>query len=272
VHSGYKSSHPFLWSETIQITLDILHALAPEAIGYSEQGTCECKTSHSPAPLSAENALLDHECKRRVLEDEATEREASRGRLAFRRRVARAASALVSSALGLNNLQPSRAAVRRFEWYADGAGEFLRFVELGCYAPRCRVPSAADAFVRNLAAGRKLQHVVEVADRSGGLLRSSGWAGLSVPSLRAAVVPTCSSCRAGPEHAGLRSRPNPARLTGRADPNPLLIVPGRAWTGPKSCRVTGQTGGPYCLDIYRFHEARPGQCAPYACTFCCPPL
>ncbi|ONM28087.1 uncharacterized protein [Zea mays] len=110
------------------------------------------------------DAML-HECKRRVLEDEATEREASRGRLAFPRRAARAARALVSSALGLNNLQPSRAAVRRFEWYADGAGEFLRFVELGCCAPRCRVPSAADAFVRNLAAGRKLQHVVELGDR-----------------------------------------------------------------------------------------------------------
>jgi hypothetical protein len=55
--------------------------------------------------------------------------------------------------------------VRRFEWYADDAGEFLRFVELGCCASRCRVPSVADAFIRNLAAGRKLQHMVELADR-----------------------------------------------------------------------------------------------------------
>ena len=115
-------------------------------------------------PTVTAGVVVNHECKRRVLEDEATEREASRSRLAFPRRAARAVRALVSSALGLNNLQPSRAAVRRFEWYADGAGEFLRFVELGCYAPRCRVPSAADAFVRNLAAGRKLQHVVELAD------------------------------------------------------------------------------------------------------------
>ena len=28
-------------------------------------------------------------------------------------------------------------------------------------------------------------------------------------------------------------------------------VPGRVWTGLNSCRATGQTGGPHCLDIYR---------------------
>jgi hypothetical protein len=27
-------------------------------------------------------------------------------------------------------------------------------------------------------------------------------------------------------------------------------VPGRVWTGLNSCRATGQTGGPHCLDIY----------------------
>jgi hypothetical protein len=157
-----------------------------------------------------------HEYKRRVLEDEATEREASRSRLAFPRRATRAARALVSSALGLNNLQPSRTVVWRFEWYADGVGEFLRFVELGCCASRCRVPSAADAFIRNLAAGRKLHHVVKLADRctffllwlpffisdspaeEHGVFDCFVWAGLSMAGLRAAVVLACSLCRARP--------------------------------------------------------------------------
>jgi hypothetical protein len=64
-NQAIHSQFAILWSETIQIALDILHALAPEAIVYSEQGTCECKTSHSPAPLSAENALLPHGLRRR---------------------------------------------------------------------------------------------------------------------------------------------------------------------------------------------------------------
>jgi hypothetical protein len=41
---------------------------------------------------------------------------------------------------------------------------------------------------------------------------------------------------------------------GRADPNPLPTVSGRAWTGLESCRVMGQTGGPHCFDIYNAHH------------------
>jgi hypothetical protein len=33
-------------------------------------------------------------------------------------------------------------------------------------------------------------------------------------------------------------------------------VPGLVWTGLNSCRATGQTGGPHCLDIYRYQYTR----------------
>lgn len=74
-------------------------------------------------------------CKRRalpLLEDEEAEKEATRS--SFARRVARTASSFVSS-LRLQSLRrPNRdeldsSAARRFEWFADGAGEFVRLVE-----------------------------------------------------------------------------------------------------------------------------------------------
>ena len=46
---------------------------------------------------------------------------------------------------------------QRFEWYAYGASEFLRFIELGG-TPRCHMPF--DSLVKNLYAGKVLHHKI----------------------------------------------------------------------------------------------------------------
>jgi hypothetical protein len=75
-------------------------------------------------------------------------------------RVARTAKSFVSSILGYgggdedNELGGgSAAAVRRFEWFADGASEFLRYVELGGSLRR-RLTPLDSILVRHLLAGR----------------------------------------------------------------------------------------------------------------------
>ncbi|CAN6361273.1 unnamed protein product [Urochloa humidicola] len=83
-----------------------------------------------------------HECGdtlRTVAEDEAREQEAMRQRRSssFPRRLAHAAKNSIFDAAALfgrgcgDSGHAAAAAVRRFEWLADGAGEFVRFVELG---------------------------------------------------------------------------------------------------------------------------------------------
>jgi hypothetical protein len=55
--------------------------------------------------------------------------------------------------------------------------------------------------------------------------------------------------RAGPDQS--------TRATVSAHTRPAKqAVPGRVWTGLNSCRATGQTGDPHCLDIYR-HRYEP---------------
>ena len=51
----------------------------------------------------------------------------------------------------------SRFIAQRFEWYEDGASEFLRFIELGG-TPHCHMPF--DSLAKNLFAGKVLHHKI----------------------------------------------------------------------------------------------------------------
>lgn len=83
-------------------------------------------------------------CKRRalpLLEDEEAEKEATRS--SFARRVASAAYSELIRVLPPTSVfrRPNRdeldsSAARGFEWFADGAGEFVRLAELGGGTPR----------------------------------------------------------------------------------------------------------------------------------------
>jgi len=101
-----------------------------------------------------------HKCKNRILEEEKMEQEVSSS--AFPKRIAHATKSFISSTFGIND-QLSRSIVRRFEWYADGASDFLRFIELGC-TPHCHMPF--NPFVKNLFTGKKLQHIIDLGNQS----------------------------------------------------------------------------------------------------------
>uniref|UniRef100_K3ZSR7 Rx N-terminal domain-containing protein n=1 Tax=Setaria italica TaxID=4555 RepID=K3ZSR7_SETIT len=101
-----------------------------------------------------------HRCKNRILEEEQIEQEVRNS--AFPKRIAHATRSLISSAFGHDN-QLRTSIVRRFEWYADGAGDFLRFIELGC-TPHCHMPF--NPFIKNFFAGKKLQHKIDQGNGS----------------------------------------------------------------------------------------------------------
>jgi len=61
----------------------------------------------------------------------------------------------VSSIINCDNKRLRRSTVQRFEWFADGAREFLRFVELGG-TPRRQI--SFYSLVNNLFAGKELHH------------------------------------------------------------------------------------------------------------------
>ena len=56
-----------------------------------------------------------------------------------------------------NKNELSKSMVQRFEWFADGASEFLRYVEDGG-TPHCHTPFKS--LIRNLLAGMELQHKI----------------------------------------------------------------------------------------------------------------
>ncbi|XP_066358352.1 uncharacterized protein [Miscanthus floridulus] len=94
------------------------------------------------------------ECKQRAVEDEAREQELRSS--SFPRRLAHATKSLLAGLFNRDGSNhASRAAVRRFEWLADGAGEFLRFVELGG-TPRRYVH--VDPLIGHLLAGQELRY------------------------------------------------------------------------------------------------------------------
>ncbi|KAF8713961.1 hypothetical protein HU200_027948 [Digitaria exilis] len=101
-------------------------------------------------------------CKHRIIEDEQIEQEVRNS--AFPKRIAHATKSFISSAFGHNN-QLSRSVVRRFEWYADGACDFLRFIELGC-TPHCHMSFNLNSFIRNLFAGKELQYKIDQGNES----------------------------------------------------------------------------------------------------------
>ncbi|KAG2639617.1 hypothetical protein PVAP13_2KG020200 [Panicum virgatum] len=81
-----------------------------------------------------------HKCKQRILEDEQMEQRVRNS--SFPKRIVHATKL-------------RRSTVQRFEWFADGASEFLRFVELGG-TPRRHI--SFYSLVNNLFAGKELHH------------------------------------------------------------------------------------------------------------------
>ncbi|XP_025826721.1 uncharacterized protein LOC112902040 isoform X2 [Panicum hallii] len=96
-----------------------------------------------------------HKCKQRILEDQQMKREVKNSSLP--NRIVHATKSFVFSVLNRNNNELIRSTAQRFEWYADGASEFLRFIEFGG-TPRCHMPF--DSFIKNLFAGKELHHKI----------------------------------------------------------------------------------------------------------------
>ncbi|KAL6647745.1 hypothetical protein ACP70R_015182 [Stipagrostis hirtigluma subsp. patula] len=96
-----------------------------------------------------------HKCRQRVLEDEKMEQEVSNSSLG--KQIAHATKSLIFSAFSCNDNVLSTSIVRRFEWYADGASEFLRFIEHGG-TPRYHMPS--DSLIKHLFSGKAVQHKI----------------------------------------------------------------------------------------------------------------
>ena len=78
----------------------------------------------------------------------------------FPTRVAHATKSCISSAFGGKN-ELSGSIVQRFEWYVDGASDFLRFTELGG-TPRHIMPF--NPLIRNLFTGKNLQHKISLGN------------------------------------------------------------------------------------------------------------
>ncbi|CAL5077145.1 unnamed protein product [Urochloa decumbens] len=95
-----------------------------------------------------------HKCKKRVLEDEQLEHEVRKYSLPDR--IVHATKSFIFSIFNFDNERLSRS-VKRFEWYADGASEFLRFIEHGG-TPCHQMPFPS--LVRNLFAGKQLDYKI----------------------------------------------------------------------------------------------------------------
>ena len=98
---------------------------------------------------------IRHRFQQRALEEEEIRQEVSQS--SFPKRIAHAAKSFTSYCTGLiSNDESSNnsAIIRRFERFADGASEFLRFIELGG-TPYRYMPF--DSLVRHLSAGEELK-------------------------------------------------------------------------------------------------------------------
>jgi len=101
-----------------------------------------------------------HKCKQRILDDEEIEKRVRNS--PFPVRIAHTTKSFVFSIFSPNKDESNISVVRRFEWFADGASEFLRLVELGG-TPYCHMPF--DTLIRHLLTGKKLQHRIIRANK-----------------------------------------------------------------------------------------------------------
>lgn len=98
-----------------------------------------------------------HRCKRHVQEEEEVEEGVRSSSLP--NRIAHHVKSFVSSIFSNNNSgsrELSMSNVRRFEWFAEGTGEFLRLVELGGGTPRQVM--FFDPLVTHLFAGKMIRY------------------------------------------------------------------------------------------------------------------
>jgi hypothetical protein len=94
-----------------------------------------------------------HKCKHRILVEEQMEQEVTNS--AFAKRLAHATKSFILSVFGCNDTALCSSVVQRFEWFADGASKFMRFVEFG----GTRYPQMTfNSLVKHLFAGKKLRH------------------------------------------------------------------------------------------------------------------
>jgi hypothetical protein len=94
-------------------------------------------------------------CRQRILEEEQIEEEVRNS--TFPKRLAHATTSFILSAFSSNKNELSRSIVRRFEWFADGASEFLRFIEFGG-TPRGQM--SVNSMIKHLFAGNILHHKI----------------------------------------------------------------------------------------------------------------
>jgi hypothetical protein len=78
-----------------------------------------------------------HKCKQRILDDEHMEKEVRNS--LFPVHIAHTTKSFILSIFSPNKDESSSSAVQGFEWFADGASEFLRLLELGG-RPRYHMP------------------------------------------------------------------------------------------------------------------------------------
>ena len=74
------------------------------------------------------------------------------------KRIGHATKSFVFSIFNHNNDELNPSVVKRFEWYADGASEFLRFIELG-RTPLCHIMPFG-SLIKNLFAGKELHYKI----------------------------------------------------------------------------------------------------------------
>jgi hypothetical protein len=98
--------------------------------------------------------------RQRIQEDEHKAKEVSS--FSLPKWVMHATRSFVSSIFNHDNDDLNRSIVQRFEWFANGASEFLRLLELGG-TPRCHMPF--DPIIRHLLAGKILQHRIIRANK-----------------------------------------------------------------------------------------------------------
>ncbi|CAL5034552.1 unnamed protein product [Urochloa decumbens] len=96
-----------------------------------------------------------HKCKKRILEEEQMEHEVRNSSLP--NRIVHTTKSFVSSVFNHDKRELTRSVVQRFEWFADCATEFFRFIELGG-TPRRYMPFYS--LVNNLFAGKELYHEI----------------------------------------------------------------------------------------------------------------